>query len=164
MGVGEKPKEKDRQPIEAVKRAIEMTREEKFEEALSVFEAQLPKLTEGDLEDKRTAAGAFSYYGLCMAMARQKYTDALNYCNVSLRSNSYDAEHYYNLALVCIWAGDRRKAVKALRRGEKLKPRHKGIRQARDELGRRRPPVLQFLSRSNPINIWLGKKRAEYFD
>ena len=54
---------------ERVQEAVSWTRNERFEEAIEVFEDCLPTLSsDGDLQDKRFAAAAFSYYGLCVAM------------------------------------------------------------------------------------------------
>lgn len=146
-------------PRELIEEAIEMTREERFEEAIEIFEAHLTTLSGGELEDKRAAAAAFSYYGLCVAMARRKYSDGVRYCQISIRSNSYEPEHHYNLAQIYVFRDDRRHAIKALKAGLRLSPRHKEMNKVYDELGRRRPPTIPFLSRDNPLNVWLGRQR-----
>jgi len=68
-----------------IQEAISWTRMEQFEDAIGVFEEYLSILSsEGDLQDKRFAASAFSYYGLCVAMERHKYAEAVKYCNPRL--------------------------------------------------------------------------------
>jgi hypothetical protein len=37
--------------------------------------------------------------------------------------------------------------------------RHPGLLELRRRLGVRQPPVLRFLSRSHPLNVWLGRAR-----
>ncbi len=145
---------------ERIQEAIRQTREEKFEEAIEVFEAHLSELSEGDLQDKRLAASAFSYYGLCVAMVRRKYADALKYCNISVKANFMEPEHRINLAQVYLERDDRRKAIENLEAGLRLQPSNSRILKIYDEIGQRQPPVISFLSRANPINIWLGKLRA----
>ncbi len=142
-----------------IARAIELTRKEQYEEALELFDAHLPTLTSGTLEDKRVAAGALSFYGVCVAKVRRKYGEAVKYCNISVRSNMFDPDHRYNLALVYLERDDRRRAVESLSAGLKLKPGHPGINRIFDTIGRRRKPVISFLPRDNPINVWLGRKR-----
>ncbi len=143
-----------------VKGAIRLTRQEKFDEALPIFEEFLPQLTGGDLSDKRVAASAFSYYGLCVAMVRRKYSQAVDYCNVSLKSNFLDPDHRYNLALVYLERDDRRKAVETLNAGLRIEPQNTMINVILDRIGRRRPPAIAFLSRDNPINIFFGRMSA----
>lgn len=143
---------------ESVLEAVRLTRDDRFEEALEQFESTLPKLTGGDLSDKRVAAGAFSYYGVCVAMVRRRYAEAVEYCNVSLRSNSLDPEHKANLALVYLERNDRAKAVEILSSGLRLDPSNRSLNLVLDQIGRRGKPPIPFLSRSNPLNVWLGKR------
>ncbi len=146
---------------ERVKEAIRLTRDEKFGEALPVFESNLPRLSGGTIADKRLAAAAFSYYGLCVAVVRRKYSQAVEYCNVSLKANFMDPDHRANLAQVYLERGDRRKAVETLSAGLRLEPRNTQINRIFDRIGRRQPPVISFLSRDHPLNVWLGKRRAQ---
>ena len=139
--------------------AVQMARDEDFAGAIEIFETALPRLTGGDLSDKRMAAAAFSYYGLCMAMVRRKYSQAVDFCNISLKANFMDPDHRYNLAMVYLERGDRRKAVETLNAGLRLEPRNRRLNSMLDEIGRRRPPVIGFLARDNPVNVWLGKMR-----
>jgi tetratricopeptide (TPR) repeat protein len=144
-----------------IKYAIELTREEKYEEALEIFEKNLTTLTGGTIQEKRLAAAAFSFYGVCVAMVKRKYAQAVEYCNISLKSNFMDPDHRYNLALVFLERDDRSKAVETLNAGLRLEPRNRKINVMLDRIGRRKQPVLAFLPRSNPINIWLGKLRTK---
>ncbi len=108
---------------EKVQEAISWTRSERFEDAIVVFEKYLPKLfSDGDIQDKRFAATAFSYYGLCVAMVKHKYAEALKYCNVSVKANFMDPEHRINLAMVYLERNDRKNAVRNLEAGLRLQP------------------------------------------
>lgn len=145
---------------EKIQEAIRQTREENYDEAIEVFEGHLSELSEGDLQDKRLAAAAFSYYGVCVAMVRRKYADALKYCNISVKANFMEPEHRINLAQVYLERDDRRKAIENLEAGLRLEPSNRRIHRIFEHIGQRQPPVISFLSRANPINIWLGKLRA----
>jgi hypothetical protein len=46
-----------------------------------------------------------------------------------------------------------------MRRGMALDRDHAGLVALAEELGTRRKPVLQFLTRRNPLNILLGRLR-----
>jgi len=145
---------------EKVQEAVSWTRNERFEDAIVVFEKYLPILSgEGDLQDKRFAAAAFSYYGLCVAMVKHRYAEALKYCNISVKANFMDPEHRVNLALVYLERDDRKNAVRNLEAGLRLQPSNKRIQKIFSEIGRRKPVTFGFLSRRNPLNVWLGRLR-----
>jgi hypothetical protein len=63
------------------------------------------------------------------------------------------------MARVWMVGRSRRKAVEALEKGLALDPRHPGLLRLRAEFGTRRPPVISFLHRDNPLNVSLGKVR-----
>jgi tetratricopeptide (TPR) repeat protein len=143
-----------------IQEAISWTRMEQYEEAIDVFEKYLSILSsEGDLQDKRFAASAFSYYGLCVAMVRHKYAEAVKYCNISVKANFMEPEHRINLALVYLERDDRKNAVKNLEAGLRLQPSNKRIHKIFREIGRRKPVMFSFLSRRNPLNVLIGRLR-----
>lgn len=145
---------------EKVQEAISWTRGGRFDDAIEIFEECLPKLySDGELSDKRFAAAAFSYYGLCVAMVRRKYAEAIRYCNISVKSNFLEPEHRLNIALVYLERDDRKNAVHHLEAGLRLQPSHPRIQRIFAEIGRRKPVAFSFLSRRNPINVWLGRLR-----
>ncbi len=146
---------------EDVRNAIELTRDGQLEDAMGIFERCIPTLTEGSIDEKRFAAAAMSYYGVCVALVQRHYAEGVKYCQISIRANSLDPEHLYNLARIYAERDDRRHAVDAITKGLRLVPSHRRLNALFDELGRRRRPVIPFLSRNNPLNIWLGKKRRE---
>jgi tetratricopeptide (TPR) repeat protein len=145
---------------EKIQEAVSWTRSERYDDAIEVFEKYLPKLfSDGDIQDKRFAAAAFSFYGLCVAMVKHKYAEALKYCNVSVKANFMDPEHRVNLAMVYLERNDRKNAVRNLEAGLRLQPSNKRIQLIFAEIGRRKPVTFSFLSRRNPINVWLGRLR-----
>jgi len=149
---------------QAVTEAALLTRVEEFDDAVMIFEANLPRLSAGQDQDKIIAAGVFSYYGLCIAALRKQYSDGIKYCQLSLKVQSSNPEHYENMAKIHLLARSRARAVEALFDGLSHDPNNKAINKILDEIGRRREPVISFLPRNNPLNVHLGKKRHEKFE
>ncbi len=147
--------------VQAVADAIALTREEKYEDAVVAFERFLPALSSGTDDDKRLAASAFSFYGLCFAEVRKQYLDAKKYCELSLKVHPKDPDHYENLARVHLLAQSRKGAIEALFDGLQYDPKHPGINEVFNAIGRRRDPVIAFLPRDNILNVYLGKRRHE---
>jgi hypothetical protein len=52
--------------------------------------------------------------------------------------------------------------VRAIARGLELSPEDAALRAAQDAMGWRRRPALPFLSRDNPLNVWLGTLRHRW--
>ena len=68
-----------------------------------------------------------------------------------------------NLAKVRLLAGDRRGALSAVKEGLAIDPTQKGLLEVFRRLGVRQPPVIAFLSRTNPLNHLLGRARHRIF-
>lgn len=151
----------DRETIHRkVEYAVRLTRDEEYEQALALFEMYLPLLSSGVDEDTRLLAASSSHCGLCMAMVKHKYSEGLDYCNISLRRDILNPDHHANIALLYLERDDRKNAVKHLHEGLRLQPRHRRINRILDEIGRRQSPVLPFLKRENPVNVALGRMRG----
>jgi len=116
--------------------------------------------SEGDLQSKRVAANSFSFYGVCLAMVRHKYAEALKYCNISIKSNFMEPDHRINLALIYLERDDRKNAVKNLKTGLRLQPSNRRIHRIFSDLGRRKRVTFGFLGRRHPINVMVGRIRS----
>jgi len=147
-----------------VHKAALLTRAERFEDAVLIFEDHLPRLSSGTDKDKIIAASVFSYYGLCIAALRKQYSDGIKYCQLSLKVQSSNPEHWENQAKIHLLARSRARAVEALFEGLSHDPSNKPINKVLDEIGRRREPVISFLPRDNILNVYLGKRRHEKFE
>jgi tetratricopeptide (TPR) repeat protein len=143
-----------------IDKAVELTRQRRYAEALAIFEKILPQLSSHDVSDKRVLTGSSSFYGLCVAMVRRHYAEAVQYCNLSLKSQFMDPDHRTNLALVYLERSDRASAIENLHAGLRIQPNNPRIHEILNDIGTRRPPVLGFLSRNNPLNVWLGRRRT----
>ncbi|HSP92427.1 MAG TPA: hypothetical protein VLN08_16050 [Vicinamibacterales bacterium] len=143
-----------------IERAVELTKQKRYAEALAIFEKHLPQLSTHDVTDKRVLTNSSSFYGLCVAMVRRHYSQAVQYCNLSLKSQFMDPDHRANIALVYLERSDRASAIENLHAGLRIQPNNARINEILNDIGRRHPPVIRFLSRDNPLNVWLGRRRA----
>lgn len=103
----------------------------------------------------------YSWLGYGIALHEKRYRDGLRLCEHAVKKQFYEADNFYNLARTRMLLDDRPKAVEAMRQGLRLNSRHRGLRKLERSLGRRSRPVLPFLSRSHPINRFLGKLRYD---
>jgi tetratricopeptide (TPR) repeat protein len=138
-------------------------RVEDYEEAAKIFAEHLPRLASGSDDDKIISASAFSYYGLCVARLYKKYSEGIEYCQISMRVQPTNPEHCENLGKIYLLMRNRRKAVDAFHQGLEREPGNAAITRILNRIGKRREPVIPFLSRDFPVNIWLGRKRHEKF-
>lgn len=104
----------------------------------------------------------YSYLGYGIALRDQRIQEGLKLCRHSVKVEFYQAENYVNLARTCLLARDRRGAIKAVREGLKIDRNHPGLLALHEDLGIRSLPVLTFLSRSNPLNVLLGRIRHAF--
>jgi tetratricopeptide (TPR) repeat protein len=118
-----------------------------------------------DLDDGRP--GSFSgqaryesYYGLCLSSSPNQLREALTHCRKAVQMEAYRADVWLNLGRVAQAAGRRGEAFRAFEQGRLLDPTHKGITKALRKFGTRRPPVVAFLPRQNPLNVLLGRMRT----
>ena len=136
---------------------IEALTEGQNRKAMAMFEAAI------ELE-KRSGVNKpqpryLSYYGLCLGLETKKLHEAVKFCREAVSRENFNADMYFNLGRVLLKAHKRREGYEALKNGLRLHPSHKGIIRELQRIGVRRRPVIPFLSRSNPLNITLGKLR-----
>lgn len=103
-----------------------------------------------------------SWYGLTLVMVERNLSLGAFYCDEALRLARPQPELLLNQARVQLAMGGRERAARALALGLELAPDDPGLRAALDVMGRRRRPVIPFLSRNNRLNVWLGKLRHRW--
>lgn len=101
----------------------------------------------------------YSYLGYGIALRQRRVQEGLKLCQHSVKIQFYEPENYVNLARTHLLAGDRPGAVRAVLDGLKVIRQHPELLRLHKELGIRAQPVLPFLSRSNPLNQFLGRLR-----
>ncbi len=109
-----------------------------------------------------------SHSGYLTATVEKKKKDGCKICQEAIkvmsRTPSEDKEFFYpilylNLGKTYLICNQKKAALEVFREGLKHDPKHQELQSHVTKLGCRRPPVLPFLDRSNPINKYLGKIR-----
>ena len=127
--------------------------------ATAFFEAAIT------LEKKLTArtpqARYRSFYGLCLGLAKKRHEEAIKMCRSAIQLEIYNPDLHWNLGRVLYNAGRRRDAYRVFVQGVRQQPGHRGLVSDIKRMGLRKKAVLPFLSRDNPLNVALGRMRAE---
>ena len=124
-----------------------------FGRALEIQDQRLPGHPEGR---------CLSYYGLSLAMLSPNHPDALKACRAAADENCADPELFLNLGRACLLNRRRTEALRAFQRGLELDATHPVLRRELRQVERRRDPVLARLDRDHPVNVWLGRFRANW--
>lgn len=107
-----------------------------------------------------------SYYGWLQADLDKKYQSALTSCRkafTAFKTSDRDTARiifpvlYLNLGKVYLAAGRKKEAVVNFNKGLSHDRGHIDLKKEMKLLGTRKEPVVPFLSRSNPINKYMGK-------
>ncbi len=96
-----------------------------------------------------------SAHALCMAEVKGSYKISANLCHEAIKKDPKNPEHYYRQGRILFLAGRKKDAIWVLRMGLRH-GRHKEILETLASMGIRRTPPINFLSRSNPLNKYLG--------
>ena len=104
----------------------------------------------------------YSYLGYGAAKFQSRVRDGIRLCEHAIKLQFYEADNHFNMARVQHLAGERMAAVSAIERGLKLDPDHEGLLTMKREVGVRKKPVLRFLGRENPVNVFLGRVRHAF--
>jgi Tetratricopeptide repeat len=105
---------------------------------------------------------AMSWYGVTLVLVERNTTLGVSLCDAALRPAPNDPELLLNSARVHLALKQRQRAARAITRGLTAWPDHPALLAARDALGTRRPPVIPFLPRDNPLNRLLGRLRHRW--
>jgi len=100
-----------------------------------------------------------SYYGLALGQASRNWDEAEALCLAALRMRRQVPQLYLNLAELYRTRGRVADAVETLTEGLRYTASDVKIKEALAHYGTRRPPVLSFLPRRHPMNMFLGRFR-----
>ncbi len=103
-----------------------------------------------------------SWFGLTLVLVEKNSNLGVMLVDEAVRRGGADPEFVINQSRVSIALGQRVRAVRALERGLVAHPGQSDLDRERTALGRRRPPVIRFLSRGNPLNRMLGRLRHRW--
>jgi hypothetical protein len=97
-----------------------------------------------------------SAQALCLAEVQKEFKAAANLCHEAIKKDPKNPEHYFRQGVILIRSGRKKDSIWVLRMGLRH-GKHRGIIDLLGALGIRRPPPINFLPRSNPFNVYLGK-------
>jgi predicted Zn-dependent protease len=103
-----------------------------------------------------------SYYGLGLGLAEGMWSEAERLCHRAVCRGRRQAQLYLNLAEVYLATDRRQAAADTLGLGLHYLPHDPRLQMEFGRLMMRRPPVLPFLSRTNPLNRHLGTWRHTF--
>ena len=117
--------------------------------ALALFERA------AEIEQTPIVRSSLAY---CMARERGQIRTGRQICEELIASDPDNLFHHLNLGRILLLEGDRRAAIRAFRAAIEIQPHPQVIREL-TQLGVRKPVVLGFLHRDNPLNKYLGLVR-----
>lgn len=97
----------------------------------------------------------------CLAKERRQFQKALALCREALQLEPNNPDHYYQLSRVYLVAGQKRHAIKSLRKGLKFQ-RHQPSIDALTSMGLRKTPVFPSLPREHALNRLAGRFLAKF--
>jgi tetratricopeptide (TPR) repeat protein len=103
----------------------------------------------------------FSYLGCAVARIHKRHREARSLCEHAVKVEFYQPENWANLAEVLLLSGERDEAIEAVMQGLRIDPKHPRLHEVHKALGLRRPRMIRFLARSNPLNHLLGRLRND---
>jgi tetratricopeptide (TPR) repeat protein len=124
-------------------------------EALALFEAALE--LERRLGARTPQARYLSYYGLCLAQDGSQRREGADFCRQAIALEFFNADLFWNYGRVLLVSDRRKEAFTAFVRGLSVQKNHQDILRELSKMGWRKPPVLPFLPRANPLNVALGR-------
>jgi tetratricopeptide (TPR) repeat protein len=141
---------------ESFQKGLELLDNRSYKEALAYFNGAI-EIEKRIGQVERPQARYLSYYGLCLSLTDTGRHEAVRCCRLAAQMEAYRPDICWNLGRVLLAAGRRREAHKALKWGLRLQSGHKGLRDTLKRMGVRRRPVLTFLDRAHPVNVFLGR-------
>lgn len=97
-----------------------------------------------------------SNLAVCLAKEKKDIKRAISLCKEAIKGDPKNSIHFLNLGRVHVMANQKKDAIRIFYMGLRYSE-NKDIIAELNRVGRRRPPVLPFLERSNPLNKFLGK-------
>jgi len=97
----------------------------------------------------------YSYYAFCIAKERGQVSKAISLCKEAIEKEPSNSVHYLNLGRIYLVDNKKEEAIKTFRAGLNYEVNPLIVDEL-NKLGPRKPPIIPFLKRSNPINKYLG--------
>jgi hypothetical protein len=140
---------------ELAEKGIELCQKNRWKDGLPY----LAQVAEADHADDTLPDTFYSYLGHGISIVENRLKEGLLLCEHSVKINFLSPENFANLAAVHLLSKNRIKALKAIEKGLALDADHPALIKQMHTMGWRRPPVIGFLTRDNPLNKFLGRRR-----
>lgn len=132
-----------------------------LDQGFQLLRGGYPKLAiepfEKILEDGERFPLCLSLLGLAVMRSGGDKKKAIELCKEAVKMDIAEPQYYINLAEVCQRAGIKSWAVKAIQMGLNKADKNSHLLQREmKKFGLRKSPPIPFLSRSNPINKFIG--------
>jgi tetratricopeptide (TPR) repeat protein len=100
-----------------------------------------------------------SQYALALAAHTRNIEPSIALCQEAVKREPKNSDHFLRLGTIYLVAGRKKEAIRIFKLGLRI-GKNPTISRWLQVLGRRKDPVLPFLSRNNPVNKYLGKLRS----
>jgi len=130
---------------------IEFLKRGMVSQASHCFEMAYEQVSYSDVHHNKYA----SFCGYARVLSGDR--GGLNICREVAMKELYDGDVFYNLAKTEWHLNDRKRTVEVIEKGLGVDDKHPGLRELRNNLGVRKPPIIRFLPRNNLINKKIGK-------
>ena len=97
----------------------------------------------------------YSFFGYCIAKERGQVRKGIDLCKLSMQSEAENPVHYLNLGKIHLVSGNKPEALRVFREGIAI-GQNEEIMRMLNKIGIRKPPIISFLPRGNPLNRILG--------
>ncbi|MDQ7787116.1 MAG: tetratricopeptide repeat protein [Thermodesulfovibrionales bacterium] len=131
---------------EFFRRGLEALERDQTVAALSWFEKAI---------EKGRSPSSLSFFAFCIARQRGQYKKAISFCLEAIQKDPNNSLHYLNLGKIYLLDKNKTEAIKVFREGMHHQSNAQIIQEL-EKLGPRKPPVIPFLKRNNPLNKYLG--------
>ncbi len=96
-----------------------------------------------------------SYLAYSIARERGQLKRGITLCREAIAQEPDTSDHYLNLGRIQLLAGLKAEAIETFREGMRHQTNQKIVRELQ-KMEPRKPPVIAFLHRDNPLNKYLG--------
>jgi len=107
---------------------------------------------------KERTPNNLSQYALALAAHTRRIDQSIILCQEAVKLEPKNSDHFLRLGTVYLVAGKKKEAIRIFRLGLRV-GRNATIVRWLQVLGDRKKPLIPFLSRTNPLNKYLGKIR-----
>lgn len=107
---------------------------------------------------KERTPNHLSQYALALAAHTREIEPSIALCQEAIKKEPKNSDHFLRLGTVYLVAGRKKEAIRIFRLGLRVGKNSTIVRWLQ-VLGDRKKPLIPFLSRTNPLNKYLGKIR-----